>query len=240
MQHGALLPYEQSLLGAAGMSMHTNDGRVLTLDVERWLAPADDVDATVLHRCQGPTLDVGCGPGRFVAALAERGIPALGLDIAETAVSLTRGRGLPAVLRCVFAPVPGEGRWTTVLLMDGNIGIGGDPERLLGRLHGLLAPRGRLLVETHPRSEAYELLSVRFSHRGRPTGPSFGWAHVGMAALQQFAVEAGYGLDEEWSAGGRSFASLTRSTRRSRTVRTAYEPAVATATNTTMSARCEP
>ncbi|MDT4935263.1 MAG: hypothetical protein QOK11_3155 [Pseudonocardiales bacterium] len=155
-------------------------------------------------------------------------------------MSLTRDRGLPAVLRSVFAPVPGEGRWATVLLMDGNIGIGGDPARLLRRLHGLLAPRGRLLVETHPRSETYELLTVRFSQHGRPTGPSFGWAHVGMTALQHFALEPSYGLDEEWSVGGRSFASLTRSTRRSRSARTAYEPAVTTAINATMSARCEP
>ncbi|MDT4935262.1 MAG: hypothetical protein QOK11_3154 [Pseudonocardiales bacterium] len=53
MQHGALLPYEQSLLTADRLGMHTDDGRILTLDVERWLAPADDVDVTVLRRCQG-------------------------------------------------------------------------------------------------------------------------------------------------------------------------------------------
>jgi hypothetical protein len=34
-----------------------------------------------------------------------------------------------------------------VLLLDGNIGIGGDPHRLLRRVRELLTPTGRLLVE---------------------------------------------------------------------------------------------
>ena len=41
--------------------------------------------------------------------------------------------GGPALVRSVFETLPGEGRWDTVLLMDGNIGIGGDPAALLGR-----------------------------------------------------------------------------------------------------------
>jgi hypothetical protein len=142
--------------------------------------------------------------------LAERGIAAMGLDIAETAVVLTRGRDLPAVLRSVFAPLPGEGRWPTVLLMDGNIGIGGDPRRLLLRVRSLLCPDGRLLVETHPDATADELLTVRFSQRGAPDGPSFGWAHVGVHALRRYAAQGGYGLVESWSAGGRAFTALAR------------------------------
>ncbi|MDP9117973.1 MAG: class I SAM-dependent methyltransferase [Actinomycetota bacterium] len=210
MQIGALRPYEQALHTTGDLGLCTDDGRLLVLDVGRWLAPADGIDAMVLDRCTGPTLDVGCGPGRFVAALSERGIASMGLDIAETAVSLTRRRGLPAVLRSVFAPVPGEGRWPTVLLMDGNIGIGGDPDRLLRRIHRLLAPRGQLLVETHPDRNADEILSVRFSEHGRATGPSFGWAHVGLDSLRRLASETGYGVRDCWSAGGRSFAALDR------------------------------
>ena len=33
----------------------------------------------------------------------------------------------------MFEPLPGEGRWGTVLLLDGNVGIGGDPVALLER-----------------------------------------------------------------------------------------------------------
>ena len=140
----------------------------------RWLRGTDDADATVLARCTGPVLDIGCGPGRFVSTLNAQGVAALGVDIARTAVALTRAQGLPALLRDVFAAVPGEGRWPTVLLMDGNVGIGGDPGRLLDRIRELLGPAGRLLVETHPYDAVHDLLDVRFSVDGRDEGPQFG------------------------------------------------------------------
>ena len=178
---GALQPYEQSLRAAGRLAMVDDGGRQVSLDVARWLAPADPADDTVLARCTGPVLDVGCGPGRLVRALSERGIACLGLDIAETAVGITRGRGVPALLRNVFAPVPGEGRWPTVLLMDGNVGIGGDPCRLLARIAGLLAADGRLIVETDPDPDARPGLHGALpgrgqSRSGRPSGgPRSAW-----------------------------------------------------------------
>jgi len=69
------------------------------------------------------------GPGRFVAALAARGIPALGVDISAAAVQMTIQRGGTALHQDLFAPLPGHGRWARVLLADGNIGIGGGPSR---------------------------------------------------------------------------------------------------------------
>ena len=210
MQAGALRPYEHSLRTAGPLGLCAADGRVISLDVARWLAPVDDVDHSVLARCTGPVLDVGCGPGRFVAALGERGVAAMGLDIAETAVTLTRRQGLPAVLRSVFAPIPGEGRWPTVLLMDGNIGISGDPRRLLERVRSLLAPSGRLIVETHSDAHIDEHLTVRFSRHGESIGPTFGWSHVGLLPLLRYTGALGYGVPEVWSAGGRTFAALPR------------------------------
>lgn len=208
MNHGALRPYEQSLRAAGGLAMIGEDGRRIGLDVTRWLGVAGPADDTVLARCIGPVLDVGCGPGRMVRALSERGIACLGLDIAETAVWITRDRGAPALLRNVFAPVPGEGRWPTALLMDGNVGIGGNPHRLLARIAGLLAADGRLLVETDP-DPALDLTStVRFLVGGEPVGPSFPWAEVGLDALYRHAERAGLYPADVWSAGGRSFATL--------------------------------
>jgi SAM-dependent methyltransferase len=210
MRVGALPPYEQALRGAGPLALQAPDGRTLLLDIGRWLAPVDHVDETVLARCAGPALDVGCGPGRFVASLAERGVAALGVDIAETAVALTRDRGLPALLRDVFDRVPGEGRWPTVLLMDGNIGIGGDPLLLLARIRRLLAPAGHLLVETDARPDADERLQVCFSAGLGPIGPPFGWALLGAGPLRGYARTAGYRFVEEWSLDGRTFVVLSR------------------------------
>jgi SAM-dependent methyltransferase len=208
MEAGALAPYEHALRTAGTLSLHAEDGRLIELDVGRWLGGADHADGTVLDRCSGPVLDVGCGPGRFVSAASERGIAALGVDIAETAVARTRGQGFPALLRSIFADLPGEGRWSTILLIDGNIGIGGDPLRLLTRIHGLLGASGKLLVEADPDPDANELFEVRFSEHGMPVGPVFDWAEVGRHALERYALSVGYSLGECWVSSGRTFLTL--------------------------------
>lgn len=208
MEAGALAPYEQALRTAGPLGLYIEDGRLIELDVGRWLGGADDADRTVLDRCLGPVLDVGCGPGRFVSAASERGIAALGVDIAETAVALTRGQGFPALLRSVFTELPGEGRWSTVLLIDGNIGIGGDPLRLLTRIDGLLGPGGKLIVETDSDPYANELFEVRFSEHGMPVGAVFDWAEVGRHALERYARSVGYTLGECWVHSGRTFLTL--------------------------------
>lgn len=208
MEAHALQPYERSLHEASTLELHAQDGTIIELDVAGWLAPPTAADRTVLHRCAGPTLDVGCGPGRFASALIERGVPALGVDIAPAAVELTRGRGTPALVRSVFERVPGAGRWPTILLVDGNIGIGGDPPRLLQRLRALLAPGGSLIVEADSKEDADERLRVRFSRNGVVAGPVFSWARVGPKALLDYALAAGFEPSESWTAGGRRFEVL--------------------------------
>jgi SAM-dependent methyltransferase len=210
VQAGALAPYEQSLRDRSPLQLVADDGQLLDLDVRRWLAGLDEADRSVMMRCTGAVLDVGCGPGRFVRAAAELGLPSLGLDIAATAVSMTRRRGGSALMRSVFDPAPAEGRWPVVLLMDGNIGIGGDVVRLLERVRSLLAPGGRLLVEASPTAEMDRVLRVRFNAIGTAVGPRFGWAEVGLPALTRYAVDLGYSVEEVWSCAGRTFAALAR------------------------------
>ena len=127
--------------------------------------------------CSGPALDIGCGPGRHVVALAERGVPALGIDITAAALAHARWPGAPVLERCVFDRVPGTGRWRTALLLDGNIGIGGDPTVLLRRVAELLAPDGRALVEIDAPGTGTSGHAVRFEIDG-VGGPWFDWAIV--------------------------------------------------------------
>jgi SAM-dependent methyltransferase len=96
-------------------------------------------DESIMDSCRGPALDLGCGPGRLTAGLVARGSGALGVDVSAAAVRATRRRGAPAVRRDLFGPLPAEGLWRHALLVDGNIGIGGDPVRLLTRCAALLA-----------------------------------------------------------------------------------------------------
>ncbi|MFJ3305273.1 class I SAM-dependent methyltransferase [Streptomyces sp. NPDC086549] len=182
---------------------------LLPLDVERFCAAPDAADTAVLHRCTGPVLDVGCGPGRLVAALAARGMPALGVDVSPAAVARTRRQGGTALQRSVFDRLPREGRWGTVLLMDGNVGIGGDPEALLTRLRDLLRPGGRLLAEAAPQ-DVDERLTVRVEDAHGRHGRSFPWARVGTTALLHAADATGWVLTGRWTTDDRPFLELHR------------------------------
>lgn len=182
---------------------------LLPLDVERFCAAPDAADTAVLHRCTGPVLDVGCGPGRLVAALAARGVPVLGVDISPAAVARTRRRGGTALQRSVFDRLPREGRWGTALLMDGNVGIGGDPAALLAHLRQLLRPGGRLLAEVAPQ-DVDERLTVRVEDAHGRHGRPFPWARLGATALLHAADATAWILTGRWTTGNRTFLELHR------------------------------
>lgn len=193
--------------GAGPLFLRRPDGWLLPLDVARWTAPPDAADESVLASCEGAVLDIGCGPGRLVAALAGRGRRVLGIDVSPAAVRRTLLRGGTALCRSVFAPLPGEGRWPTALLLDGNIGIGGDPPALLRRTADVLAPGGLLLAEAAP-VEVDERYEVRLDAGRGPLGAAFPWARLGPAALSAAATAAGWTPVRSWSAGERHFLAL--------------------------------
>ncbi len=182
------------------------DGRVLPLPVARWAGPADGADESMLSRAHGPVLDVGCGPGRLTAALHVRGVDVLGVELVDEIPVLARAAGAPLALCDVFGDVPRAGQWRTVLLADGNVGIGGDAARMLRRVSRLLAPGGQVLVELHPGPPA-PVGPVRLETLGT-TSAWFSWALVGKASLPAAAQAAGLRVQETWTAGGRDFTAL--------------------------------
>jgi SAM-dependent methyltransferase len=193
----------------ARLRLRTHDGILLSLPRERWLGPATAEEEEVLDRALPPVLDVGCGPGRHVLALAERGIVSLGVDASPTAVRMASERGASVIHRSIFEPVPGTGRWGTALLLDGNIGIGGDAEALLLRVGELLRPNGRVLLEAEPPGTATGRIFLRVEN-GSMVGPLFPWARMGADRLEEFAARTGFRIAELWSSNLRWFAALER------------------------------
>jgi SAM-dependent methyltransferase len=198
--------YADGLRGAP-LRMRRADGASLPVDLARWLGAVDAADETVLARVTGPALDVGCGPGRHVRELARRGVLALGVDVSPDAARLALARGAPVLCASVFGPVPGAGTWRTALLLDDNLGIGGEPVRLLRCVRELLAPDGRVLVEAMAPGTPTRVERVRLEADG-VVSPAFRWATVGTDALPALAREAGLTVVERWSAQGRWFAEL--------------------------------
>jgi SAM-dependent methyltransferase len=181
--------------------------RPLPLFGASWRGPADEGDELLLGSCAGPTLDVGCGPGRLTAALTARNVPALGIDSSALAVRLTRARGAPAVCRSVYDDVPGRGHWQTILLADGNIGIGGDPTSLLARCAELLTANGRILVDLDPQATGVDRWTATVEVDGRRGAP-FPWATIGPDAIRQLAEHAGVQVHRRWFGNGRTIAEL--------------------------------
>ncbi|WP_409493651.1 methyltransferase domain-containing protein [Amycolatopsis sp. cmx-11-12] len=184
-------------------------GERVDLPVDRWTAIPCDGDDVLLDACDGPTLDIGCGPGRLTAALTERGVASLGVDISATAVRLTHARGAAALHRDVFDRVPGEGRWRHALLADGNIGIGGDPLRLLTRMAELIADGGTVLVELDPPGRGIRQDQVRL--RPDNDGAWFTWAWVGVEAIAELAARTAFRVVWATRRDHRWFACLEKS-----------------------------
>ena len=156
----------------------------------------------------GPVLDVGCGPGRLTVALTERGIPALGVDISRAAVAQVCQAGAAALHRSVFDPLPGQGRWATVLLATANryrrpacpaavplCPVAGAGWPAPGRNRARRRRRGA---------------RRRFEHPDGRRGPVFPWARMGAAALLRAATNVGLHVRGQWRHKDRAFACAAR------------------------------
>jgi SAM-dependent methyltransferase len=201
--------YERALAGER-CRVRYRDGRVEKLPVPTWLGGrhADaGFDEALVAMCDGPTIDLGCGPGRLVATLVQRGIPALGVDLSPTAIGLARGSGAPALKRDMFGPLPGAGRWHTVLLADGNVGLGGDPWRVLRRAAELLRGGGHCLAEFDSVATGVRVDWVRLESK-TTIGPWFRWASVGIDCAGLLADEVGLAVVGVHPIGTRVVASM--------------------------------
>lgn len=163
----------------------------------------------MFDRALGPALDIGCGPGRHVVALGRRGVMALGVDVTPAAVRLARSRGALVLERSVFDRIPGAGRWGSALLVDGNVGIGGQPVALLERVASLLRPGGRALVEVGEPGSDTNVLDVRVEDANN-VGPWFRWSVVGIDGIESLVHSTALHVAERWSEDSRWFVRLDR------------------------------
>jgi lysophospholipase L1-like esterase/SAM-dependent methyltransferase len=126
--------------GSADFDTRRDDGHVSTRSAEGYFAEElTDDEADALSHAQGRVLDVGCGPGRHLLWLQERGFEVTGIDISAGVVQVARERGGRDVRLCsLFELTTLREKFDTVLLMGNNMGLAGTMKKthaLLDELH---------------------------------------------------------------------------------------------------------
>jgi glycosyltransferase A (GT-A) superfamily protein (DUF2064 family)/SAM-dependent methyltransferase len=205
-QGGAEQQFDRAYLGGRVAQVPVRD-RLLPMELDRWRGEADAVDRLVVSRCEPPVIDLGCGPGRMVRALVRSGRAALGVDASGVAVAMSMSRGGPALRRWIGESLPAEGRWGTALLMDGNIGLGGDVAGMLRRCVELVGPGGLIVCEVDRRPDRHDIGEVVLPG-DHADGAPLAWSRIGAAALARIGGELDLLLVEEWSGEHRVFLSL--------------------------------
>ena len=184
------------------------DGELARLPVSRWLGEATEAELELLDRARGPVLDVGCGPGRHVGELQRRGVVALGIDVLPEAIARTRARGASALRQSVFGRIPRAGSYATALLLDGNVGIGGDPVGLLDRVRTLLRDDdGVALVEIEPAGVGLAAQTVELRTASGHYA-NVRWGRVGVDGLEELCRATGFTAADVWERDERWFAEL--------------------------------
>ncbi|MEN3309663.1 MAG: hypothetical protein V7603_5865 [Micromonosporaceae bacterium] len=122
--------------------------------------PHDIAGAAVrlLHDAPGPVLDVGCGPGRYVAALrADR--PDRPVFAADLSMGMLLAAGRPALVADAAALPVRTGSLGAVLAMHMLYHVP-EPEAALAELARVRAPGGTVLIATNGRADKVQVRAL--------------------------------------------------------------------------------
>ena len=160
---------------------------------------------------EAPVLDLGCGPGRHLAALraaGKRGARRRPLPRRRAARARPRRRRDPRSTCSARCPAPA--RWRTALLLDGNIGIGGAP-RAAAAARRASCWRPAASRSSSSTRRARRRCRTRCGSR-RPAWCASGsaWARVGVDGIGRSREPPGSRTRTRSTAGGRWFAVLRR------------------------------
>ena len=125
----------------------------------------------------GPVLDLGAGAGRVSLWFQKRGFDVTAVDNSPLAVHVCRKRGITDVRLADVNEPPDDKRWGAVLLLCGNLGLGGTREgvrSLLTRLATICAPGAVLVGDTvdPPHRESIQL-RIRYEGVASPWWPQY-------------------------------------------------------------------
>jgi SAM-dependent methyltransferase len=149
-------------------------------------------------------LDLGCGAGRFVAALRDAGADPVGVEIAEAALERARAVAPGADLRLLEpdGSLPLEHGSVDLVWCSEVLEHVADGAALLQDARRVLRPRGRLLVTVpfHGRVKAAVIALARFDAHFDPQGQHLRF--FTRSSLRASLLAAGFAEPSVRAAGG--------------------------------------
>lgn len=225
--HGAaMLDYERGVTDA--MLICEQDGERDDIPAAFWFrTEIDPLEAVALDLCTGRILDVGGGTGVHTLLLQARGHDVTAIDVDSAAVDIMHRRGVQNARQADLYQFEGGPFDTVISICNGldKVGRLHDLPRFLRAMRSLLAPDGRLIVDSFDlRIGADALTQARIAKKmaqgryfgeidllfryGDLIGAPFTVLQVDAETLTECARTIGFGCDIIESRGGHYLACL--------------------------------
>jgi SAM-dependent methyltransferase len=159
----------------------------------------------------GPVLDLGAGAGRSSLYLQDKGFAVTAVESSPGAAEVCRRRGVRDVRVGDLNDPPEDQPWQTVLLMCGNLGLGGSWDgnrRLLQRLAGCCAPGARLIGDSVTSDGRTEIgLRIRY---GTLVTPWWRQRNVAASEVGDLVRGTGWEIEQHLEDGSDHAVALRR------------------------------
>jgi SAM-dependent methyltransferase len=150
----------------------------------------------------GPVLDLGAGAGRAALYLQGLGYQVTAVESSRGAAEVCRLRGVRDVRLADLNDPPADRRWQTVLLLCGNLGLGGSWDgnrRLLSKLSACTAP-GALLFGDSVNYEGRAEIGLRIRY-GEMVTPWWRQRNVAAREIPALVHETGWHIERHVQDG---------------------------------------
>jgi len=154
---------------------------------------------SLLNSVVGPLLDLGCGPGRDLAAFQAAGVPCLGVDLPSGMLALAAQRGLPVVGGDLRTPPIKPRSFGTVYSCAALLHVTREQvPATLRTWHALLRPEGRLHLSTSlGDGEGWEVVPYAPDRGPRGGQPLQRWfVHHELEGLLTAITDAGFVVEQ--------------------------------------------
>ena len=185
-----------------GLVLEVDDGTAVPAMAPEWFFRPEpewepEERALLSMVTDGPVLDLGAGAGRSALHLLQRGLRVAAVESSPGAAEVCRRRGVQDVRQQDLNDPPADQPWRVILLLCGNLGLGGSWDgnrRLLGRLAEVSAPDATLNADSIEYTGRAEIgLRIRY---GQTVTPWWRQRNVGAGEVEALVEGTGWRIEQ--------------------------------------------